>query len=150
MSETIRVATLADAEAVTTITRAAYAKWVPLIGREPLPMKADHAAHIRDHRADLLFIGGEIAALVETIQHPKYLLIENVAVAPHFQKRGYGRRMVAHAEQMAEAAGLHVVRLYTSAKFEENLRLYASLGYEIEREEAMNGGTIIHMAKSVR
>ena len=57
--------------------------------------------------------------------------------------------MVAHAEEMAEAAGLRMIRLYTNAKFEENLRLYASLGYSIEREEAINGGTLIHMAKSV-
>lgn len=145
----IRIATTADVDIVTTITRLAYSKWVPIIGREPLPMKADHAAHIRDHRVDLLVVGDDIAALIETIQHPDYLLIENVAVAPTFQKRGYGRRMVAHAEQMAEAAGLRMVRLYTNAKFEENVRLYVSLGYTIEREEAISGGTLIHMAKSV-
>lgn len=112
-------------------------------------MKADHAAHIRDHRADLLFVGEEIAAVVETIQHPDYLLIENVAVAPPFQKRGFGRRMIAHAEQIAATDGLSVIRLYTNAKFEENIRLYGSLGYEAEREEPMNGGIIVHMAKSI-
>ncbi|WP_343545823.1 GNAT family N-acetyltransferase [Sphingomonas paucimobilis] len=149
MNETIRIATIADAEAVTVLTRLAYAKWVPLIGREPLPMKADHTAHIRDHRTDLLFAHDELAALVETIRHSDHFLIENVAVAPSFQKRGFGRRMVAHAEQLAAMAGVAVVRLYTNAMFEENLRLYASLGYEIEREEAMNGGVIVHMAKRV-
>ena len=38
MSEMIRIATVADADIVTTITRLAYGKWVPIIGREPLPM----------------------------------------------------------------------------------------------------------------
>jgi len=42
-----------------------------------------------------------------------------------------------------------VVRLYTHQRFEENLRLYASLGYEVEREEAVSGGILIHMAKAV-
>ncbi|RFC64329.1 GNAT family N-acetyltransferase [Fulvimarina endophytica] len=149
MSETIRIATIADAEAVTALTRSAYAKWVPLIGREPMPMKADHAAHIRDHRADLLFTGEQMAALVETIQHSDHLLIENVAVAPAFQGRGHGKRMVAHAEQIAVAFGLGVVRLYTNAKFEENLLLYASLDYRIEREEMMGASVIIHMVKEV-
>lgn len=149
MTETIRIATISDANAVTSLTRTAYAKWVPVIGREPLPMKADHAAFIRDHRVDLLFAGPALAALIEMIQRENDLLIENVAVAPCFQKRGYGRRMVAHAEQLAVQAGLEVVRLYTSSRFEENLHLYASLGYHVEREEAANGGVAIHMLKRV-
>lgn len=149
MSETIRLATIDDAAAVTALTRSAYSKWIPLIGREPLPMRADHAAHIRDHRADLLFVGEDLAALVETIERDDDVLIENVAVDPSFQKRGYGRKMVAYAEQLARAAGLTTVRLYTNEKFEENLGLYASLGYEVEREEALNGGVAIHLVKLV-
>jgi GNAT superfamily N-acetyltransferase len=149
MSEMIRLATIDDAAAITALTRTAYSKWIPLIGREPLPMKADHAAHIRNHRADLLFVGEDLAALVETIERDVDLLIESVAVDPVFQKRGYGRKMVAYAEQLAREAGLITVRLYTNQMFEENLRLYASLGYEIEREEALNGGFVIHMVKVV-
>lgn len=149
MAETIRPATISDAEAIAALTRSAYAKWVPVIGREPLPMKTDHAAMIRDHRVDLLFVGQDLAALVETIQGEDGLLIENVAVEPCFQKRGYGRRMIAHAEQLAKCAGSRFVRLYTNAHFEENVRLYLSLGYEIEREEALNGGIAVHMLKQV-
>ncbi|RVC49448.1 GNAT family N-acetyltransferase, partial [Mesorhizobium sp. M00.F.Ca.ET.038.03.1.1] len=33
-----RTAEAADAAAIRDIVRAAYAKWVPVIGREPLPM----------------------------------------------------------------------------------------------------------------
>ncbi len=149
MTETIRIAAISDAEAVTALTRSAYAKWVPVIGREPLPMKMDHAAMIREHRVDLLFVGQNLAALVETIQRDDGWLIENVAVDPRFQKRGYGRKMVAYAEQLAARAGAGVVRLYTNSQFEENVRLYVSLGYEIEREEALNGGVAIHMLKHV-
>ncbi|MCQ9157162.1 GNAT family N-acetyltransferase [Acidomonas methanolica] len=145
----IRVATISDAEAVAALTRAAYAKWVPVIGREPLPMKADHAAFIRDHRVDLLFAGSDLVALLETIQHENDILIENVAVDPRFQKRGYGRKMLAYAEQLAAQAGVGIVRLYTNSLFKENLRLYASLGYEIEREEARNGGVAIYLFKRV-
>lgn len=149
MGDTIRLATIDDVEAVTALTRSAYAKWVPLIGREPLPMRADYAAAIRNHRIDLLYAGSEMAALIETIHRDDDLLIENVAVAPRFQKRGYGRRLVSYAEQCAVQAGLPSVRLYTNARFEENLRLYASLGYKVEREEALNGGVAVHMLKRV-
>lgn len=149
MAETLRTATISDAEAVAALTRSAYAKWLPVIGREPLPMMADHAAAIRDHRVDLLFAGPDLAALIETIQRDDDLLIENVAVAPAFQKLGYGRRLIQHAEHLAEQAQVAWVRLYTNSRFEENLRLYASLGYEVEREEALNGGTAIYMLKRV-
>ena len=149
MNETIRLATNGDVEIATRLTMQAYSKWIPVIGREPLPMKADYALAIRDHRIDLLCIGPEVVALVETIARPTDLLIENVAVAPRFQKRGYGRRMLAHAEQLAVRGGLSEVRLYTNAKFISNLRLYGSLGYEVEREEPLNGGMAIHMLKRV-
>lgn len=147
MIETMRIATISDAEAVTVLTRMAYAKWVPVIGREPLPMKADHAAFIQENRVDLLFSGTDLVALVETVQRKEDVLIENVAVDPRFQKRGYGRRMVAQAEYLAVKAGLDVVRLYTNSLFEVNLRLYTSLGYKVERTEERNGGVAIHMLK---
>ncbi|TCM14179.1 acetyltransferase (GNAT) family protein [Novosphingobium sp. PhB165] len=83
------------------------------------------------------------------VQGDDGLLIENLAVEPKFQKRGYGRKMVAHAEQLAVCAGSAVVRLYTNSQFEENVRLYLSLDYEIEREEPLNGGVLIHMFKHV-
>lgn len=147
MIETIRIASIADAGDVTALTRAAYSKWVPVIGREPLPMTMDHAAFIHEHRVDLLFAGPDLAALVETIQRSEDVLIENVAVAPRFQKRGYGRKMVSYAELLAIQAGLGIARLYTNVAFQENVRLYASLGYEIEREEPLNGGIAVHMIK---
>ncbi len=122
---TIRVATAEDIDAIGSLTRAAYAKWVQVIGREPLPMKADYREAFKLHRFDLLFADEELAALIETVPREDCLLIENVAVLPAFQKRGYGRALLAHAESLATAAGLPAVRLYTNARFEENVRLYA-------------------------
>ena len=43
-----------DASAVRELTRTAYAKWVPVIGREPKPMGADYDRAVRDHIVDLL------------------------------------------------------------------------------------------------
>jgi ribosomal protein S18 acetylase RimI-like enzyme len=149
MGEVMRRGTVADVAAITALTRSAYAKWVPLIGREPLPMSADYSAAIKHHRFDLLFVDSDLAALIETVLRDRDLLIENVAVAPAFQKRGFGRRLIAHAERMAAQAGRAHVRLYTNSRFAENLRLYVSLGYAVEREEAFNGGTAVHMVKQV-
>ena len=42
----LRAATPADVPTITALVRAAYAKWVPLIRREPLPMLADYDAAV--------------------------------------------------------------------------------------------------------
>ncbi len=136
-----------DALAIRALTRAAYAKWVPLIGREPKPMTADYDAAVRSHRFDLLYADGVLAALIETIRRPDHLLIENVAVSPGFQGRGFGRHLMAHAEAMAAASGFAEVRLYTNKRFVENVQLYLKLGYRVDREEELAGGTAVHMSK---
>jgi len=143
----LRRAALDAAPAIRELTRAAYAKWVPLIGREPQPMVADYAEAVRHHLIDLLYLGEELAALIEMLPKADHLLIENVAVSPAFQGRGYGRRLMAHAEQTAACMGFGEIRLYTNKLFATNLQLYCRLGYGIDREEAFKGGFRIHMSK---
>jgi ribosomal protein S18 acetylase RimI-like enzyme len=143
----LRRAIAADAAAARSLTREAYAKWVPVIGREPKPMSADFDAAIRDHRVDLLCEGERIVALIETIAEPGALLIENVAVSPSCQGRGLGRRLMAHAEGLAATLGYGEIQLYTNARFVENVAFYRRLGYAIAREEPSVGGRIVHMSK---
>ena len=125
---TLQQAVASDAAAVRALTRAAYAKWVPLIGREPKPMGADYEKAVVEHRVDLAYLGDQLAALIETIPGTDYLLVENVAVAPAFQGRGLGRFLMAHAERLAAEQGQAEMRLYTNQRFAENIRLYLALG----------------------
>ncbi len=145
--EELRRAVPADAAAIQALTRAAYAKWVPRIGREPKPMVADYAEAVRKHRIDLLHVDGALAGLIETIPDVDHLLVENVAVSPAFQGRGYGRRLMAHAERVAASLGFDEIRLYTNQLFAENVALYRKLGYSVDREEAFSGGVVVHMKK---
>ncbi|MCW4116743.1 GNAT family N-acetyltransferase [Aurantimonas sp. MSK8Z-1] len=146
---TLRRAGAEDAEAVAALTRAAYAKWIAVIGREPLPMLADHAAAIRDHRVDLLTADGVLAGLIETAERPDHLLIVSVAVAPELQRRGFARQLLAHAEALAGAAGRPEIRLYTNAAFAANVALYRRCGYAVSHEEPFRGGTTVHMKKVI-
>lgn len=66
----LRQALGTDASAIRDLTREAYAKWVPVIGREPKPMTADYAEALRKHRIDLLYLDGKLAALIETNSEP--------------------------------------------------------------------------------
>ena len=59
--------TTQDVDLIRDFTRAAYAKWIPLIGREPLPMAADYETALRQHRFDLLYKEVALAAVIETI-----------------------------------------------------------------------------------
>jgi hypothetical protein len=64
----LRQGTARDASEIRELTLEAYAKWMPVIGREPKPMTADYALALREHRFDLLYVEGKLAALIETIK----------------------------------------------------------------------------------
>ena len=145
----IRSAVLADAASIRALTRTAYAKWVALIGREPLPMQADYERAVSEHTIDLLIVDGVLAGLVETILRPDHTWIENVAVAPEQQGRGFGRLLLAHAERRAIHAGRPEIRLLTNQAFAANLELYARRGYTVNRTEPFRGGTTVHMSKRI-
>lgn len=144
----LRRATPPDATAVRDLTRAAYAKWVSVIGREPGPMNADYDLAVRDHRVDLLHIGSELAALIEMRPEVDHLLIVNVAVSPAHQGHGYGRALLTHAEELARSLGLREVRLYTDGNFTDNVELYKHVGYQVDREEVHpQFGPAVYMSK---
>ncbi|MBE7247999.1 MAG: GNAT family N-acetyltransferase [Actinomycetospora chiangmaiensis] len=146
----------ADAGAIRALVEAAYTKWIPVIGRLPIPMQADYARAVLDHRFDLLLAGPELAALIETQAEADHLLIVNVAVHPAFQGQGLGTRLMGLAEAIAAEAGLERLRLYTNRKYVANLRLYGALGYRVEREAPYDGlgrtredDITVHMVKDL-
>lgn len=145
----IRRAGASDADRVRALTRSSYAKWIPVIGREPLPMAADYERAVRDHIVDLMFVGTELAGLVETVNEGDHLLIENVAIGPAFQRKGYGGLLVAHAEQVARSLQLPELRLYTNAQFAGNVDFYRRHGFAVDREEPFKGGITVYMSKRV-
>ncbi|MBS0219838.1 MAG: GNAT family N-acetyltransferase [Proteobacteria bacterium] len=145
----IRRAGASDADRVRALTRSSYAKWVPVIGREPLPMVADYERAVRDHIVDLLFVETALAGLIETVNEGDHLLIENVAIAPAFQRLGYGALLVKHAERIARSLDLPELRLYTNAQFAGNVDFYCRHGYAIDREEPFKGGITVYMSKRI-
>lgn len=143
-----RRATAADTPAIRSLTREAYAKWVSLIGREPLPMTADYDRAVAAHIIDLCERDGELVGLVEMIPQADHLLIENIAVRPGRQGSGLGSRLLDHAEATAFALGLGEVRLYTNALFTSNIDFYARRGYEdYKRGSVVPGSVTVYMRK---
>ena len=150
MATNLRRATLADAETIRNLVRLAYARWVPLIGREPKPMSVNYDRAIFDHMINLYEIDGEAVALVEVVPQGQYLLIENIAVRPDYQGRRIGAVLLSHAETIARSLHLAELRLYTNAAFASNIGFYARRGFqEFHRESFPAGGVSVHMKKTV-
>jgi ribosomal protein S18 acetylase RimI-like enzyme len=136
---------------LTRLQRAAYAPWIPVLGLEPLPYRADYAALLRDHEAWLArdAAGAEIGALILAVPGD-HLLIWSVAVAEAAGRRGIGRALIAFAEAEAARRKLGEVRLYTNVLMTRNIALYQRLGYgETHRETTPDGRRVVHMSKRV-
>jgi len=145
----IRRALQEDAEAVAEITDLAYSKYVPLLGRKPQPMTADHRKMILENDVWLLLCEDDPVGVLVLVNEPGCVLIYSVAIRPEFQQQGLGRRLLDWAEQEAQKGGRRCIRLYTNALMTANIALYRHLGYlETEREPFM-GSTRVHMSKSI-
>lgn len=135
----IRPARPGDAERITQIAVAGYAKYLTRMeGVRPAPIDADYAELVR--RRIVWVIDDEpVPSFIALIAEPEFLWVDNIAVDPALQGRGLGKRLMAFAEDEARRLGLVELRLLTSAKMTENLALYESLGYvEYERRDEHN------------
>ena len=132
----------ADAQAVRELTRAVYAKWIPIIGREPLPMTTDYEKAVVDHWIDLVERDGRLIALIEMIPRSDHLYVENVAVSEAHQGQGVARHMLDHAARLSRSSGLPEIRLLTNKAFASNVSFYEQLGFENYAEVPFPGGGI--------
>lgn len=143
----IRPARVADQGAIERVARAAYARYVPRIGREPAPMVADFAAAIAAGRVWVL--GEPLAGYVVAYPRADHWHLENLAVDPAAQGRGLGRALIAHVEALAHRHGARAVELYTNARMTENLRLYPRLGYAVTARRFEEGFDRVFFRKAL-
>ncbi|WP_254453534.1 N-acetyltransferase [Siccirubricoccus sp. G192] len=121
------------------LVRTAYARWVPLIGREPAPMTDDYAARIAAGQGFVLEApDGRILGLVVLEEEPEALLLDNIAIAPEAQGQGLGHGLMDFIEAEARRRGHRLIRIFINAAMEANIRLYESLGF-VETHRAMQG-----------
>ena len=120
MMQNIRLAHPQDLPAVEAIVRAAYSRYIPLVGQKPGPMPDDGA-----------------------------MLLDNVAVHPDRHGRGYGRALIAFAERVARERGFKAIRLYTNEAMIENVDLYARLGFVETHRGEEKGFRRIYMTKAL-
>jgi len=137
---TIRLAQAQDLMAIETLVTAAYGHYVARIGRIPGPMRdiddGSYARHIEAGHVNLLQEYDEIVGLLVLIPKPDTLLLDNVAVSPAAQGRGFGKMLMQAAEAHAREHGFDNITLYTQELMHENLTIYRHCGYvETHRAE---------------
>jgi ribosomal protein S18 acetylase RimI-like enzyme len=143
----IRLADSADLEAVRSLIHDAYVHYVPRIGKPPRPMLDDYERRIAAAQTWLLERDRSLLGLVVLENYDGFLMLDNVAVAPALQGQGFGRKLIAFAENEAVRRGYGEIRLYTHVLMVENIALYQRLGFvEIARKHEM-GFDRVHMAK---
>jgi ribosomal protein S18 acetylase RimI-like enzyme len=135
----IRKATAEDTARIGAIARAAYAKYVPRIGREPAPMVADFAAEVAAGRVVVIGTAGAVDGYMIAWPETDAYFIENIAIDPARQGEGLGRQLMDHAVGEAKRRRLSAIRLYTNAAMTENLSMYAHLGF-VETHRAVEKG----------
>lgn len=146
---TIRRAMLRDAAVISELTNLAYSKYVPRIGRKPQPMTTDYQHFVENHPVWVLEVEEQIAGVLVLQNEESALLIYSVAIHPEQQQRGYGRLLLAWAEEEAKKAGYATIRLYTNALMEENIALYTRLGYQETGREPLGSNVRVHMSKGI-
>lgn len=143
----LRPATAADLPALTAIVDAAYGPYIPRIGRKPGPMTDDYTALVAQGLVQVLEDQGRVCGLLVLIAQPDALLLDNIAIAPEAQGRGFGRLLLAAAEHAARAAGLPVIRLYTNVAMTENIAIYSRQGYAETGRRIENALHRVYMEK---
>lgn len=148
----LRPARAGDVPAMAALVDAAYARYIPRMGRKPGPMLDNHAARVAAGQVVVAVDadGRLLGVLVLLPCDDGALLMDNVAVLPGFEGQGIGRALMRHAEEEALRRGAPVLRLYTHETMTENIALYSRAGYaEVARVEE-KGFRRVYMEKRPR
>jgi ribosomal protein S18 acetylase RimI-like enzyme len=132
---------------VAGITDSAYAKYVALLGRKPQPMTVNYHQVIDEHDMWLLCFQSRPVGVLVLMEQEDHMLIYNVAVSPRYQGKGLGRQLLKWAEEETRRKGYKLIRLYTNALMEANIKLYKRIGYKETERKPYLGSTLVHMSK---
>jgi ribosomal protein S18 acetylase RimI-like enzyme len=146
----IRAAGRHDAPAVHNVVHAAYRHYVPRIGKPPGPMLDDYPQRIADGQVWVLEDAASIVGVLVLEEAPSGFLLDNIAVLPECQGKGFGRRLIEFAEAEARRRGFQEIHLYTHALMTENIALYLRIGFVETRRVSEKGYDRVYMTKQLR
>ncbi|HEU4945633.1 MAG TPA: tRNA (guanosine(37)-N1)-methyltransferase TrmD [Kribbella sp.] len=144
----------ADAGEIHTLQRAAYVQEAQFYDELAIPPLEDPAERmverIREGMVWKAVAGTRIVGAVQVTVKDEVALIGRLMVAPDWQGRGVGTRLLRIAEQAAPPE-VTSFELFTGARSEWNVRLYQREGYREQRLEHLTPKVdLMHMTKRRR
>lgn len=140
-----------DAGELLTLQRAAYATEARIYGDPELPALTqtlpELQAELATGTALKATVGHRIVGAVRALVEGTVLHVGRLTVAPDWQGRGVGSRLLSaierhHGDQVDTAA------LFTGHLSAANLAMYARRGYREQRREPLSPGVVlVHLAK---
>lgn len=111
-------------------------------------MRADFPELIRNNSVWVLE-QGLIVGFVVMYKSNNVLQLDNVAVDPVYHGNGFGRMLLAFAEDHANTLTCSKVTLYTNIHMTENLSFYPTLGYVETGRRIEDGFDRVYFTKDV-
>jgi len=125
----LRKANLSDIAGIQSCVNAAYSFYKDDNDLLPEPLFDDYHQKITSDHFLVIDNNTHIAAILVLVLKKSYLLLDNIAVHPNFQKNGLGRYLLDVAEIEALKLDYKEIQLYTNAKMTNNLQIYTHIGY---------------------
>lgn len=126
----LRPATATDIPAVLRVTTAAYAPYTGHVQPPYLQETQETVAGYLERGGMIVAeVDGELVGAVRYEPHEDFVYLGWLAVAPEWQGRGIGRRLVEAVEEWTVLIGLDEVRLGVRLDLPTNHDLYRHLGY---------------------
>lgn len=142
-----RLALASDIPALRSIAEEAYAPYVSLIGRRPIPMDADFETHIKAQEIYVAELGQQVVGFIVTYAKETSQFIENIAVSSKSQGSGVGKFLMAFADEKARSSGKPTMTLYTNDKMTESFDFYLRLGFIVTERKTEHGFDRIYLEK---
>ena len=92
---TLRPAETDDLAFVTNCAESAYSLYIERIGKKPAPMVADFAAAQREGHLEIMQAEKVDIGFLVSFSRQDSLFVENVAIAPEHQGKGFGGAIFA-------------------------------------------------------
>jgi ribosomal protein S18 acetylase RimI-like enzyme len=122
----LRLARLGDAPRIATLSRTLIEAGLPWSWT---PRRVASHMRSREHLTVIAAEGGTLAGFVLAQFGSRAVHLALLGVAPEYQGRGLGKRLVSWVEESASVAGLFLMQLEVRADNQQARRFYATLGY---------------------
>ncbi len=145
----IKIARSTDVLAIENIIQQAYHKYVAIMPKEPAPLLENYSEVVQGGSTFIGMQGEEAVAVMVLKEHEEFMLINNLAVAPDYQGKGWGKAMLQLGEVLANKRGKMQTQLYTNEMMADNVSFYQNAGYQISDNRSEDGYSRVYFTKYV-